>query len=158
MTTYALIFNNNGTIFNSVCYKDSEIPSQECLPPDTQLVSFDETTENFDFLYAYYVDDANKITKDYLPAVDGGSMYDFDSKKFTFQLAPLPPTLIDLIREERAILLKQTDDLMHVPDYPAGYQEQLIAYRAALRDITDNLDPTWENITDVVWPTKPNFI
>lgn len=158
MTTYALIFKNDGTLFNSLYYTAADIPPVDCLPPDTQLVTFDETTENFEFLYAYYVDDVNKITSDYLPPQLGGSTYNFETKQFSFQLAPPAPTLLDMIRAERNLLLARTDALMHVPDYPEGYIDEIMAYRAALRDITDNLDPSWTQITQVVWPTPPNFI
>jgi putative NADH-flavin reductase len=66
--------------------------------------------------------------------------------------------LIDKIRAERNVKIAETDDLVYVPDYPAGYMDQILAYRAALRDITNNIDPAWTDIIHVVWPTKPNFI
>jgi hypothetical protein len=158
MTTYALIFNNDGTMHSTNVYKDAEIPLVELLPPDCRLVTFDETDANFTFLYAYFVEDPDRITNDYMPQSYGGATYDFETNTFTFAPRPPEPSLIDRIRFERNLKIAETDDLVYVPDYPAGYMDQILAYRAALRDITDNIDPAWSDIIHVVWPTKPHFI
>lgn len=158
MTTYALIFNNDGTLHNSHVYQDAEIPPIELLPPDCRLVTFDETTDNFAFLYAYFVADPEFITNSYLPQSMGGATYNFESGTFDFALRPPGPSLIDEIRTERNFRLGKTDELVFVPDYPPGYMDQILAYRAALRDITDSIDPSWTDKTQVVWPTIPAFI
>lgn len=158
MTTYALIFNNDGTLFHSHAFQDAEIPAVELLPPNCSLVTFDETTENFEFLYAYFIEDPDRLTNEYLPQSSGGCTYNFSTRSFAFALRPPEPSLLDKIRTERNQKIADTDDLVYVPDYPAGYMDQLLAYRAALRDITDNIDPAWTDVTHVVWPTKPAFI
>ena len=158
MTTYALIFNNDGTLHNSHVYIDADIPPAELLPPDCGLATFNETIANFAFLYAYFVEDPDRITNDYIPQSWGGATYNFETRSFTFALRDPEPLLIDKIRAERNVKIAETDDLVYVPDYPAGYMDQILAYRAALRDITNNIDPAWTDIIHVVWPTKPNFI
>lgn len=158
MTTYALIFNNDGTLHNSHVYRDANIPTAELLPPDCGLATFNETTANFAFLYAYFVEDPGYITNSYMPQSAGGVTYNFNTSTFTFTERPPAPTLIEEIRTERNMRIAVTDDLVYVPDYPAGYMDQILAYRAALRDITDNIDPSWTDITHVVWPAIPAFI
>jgi hypothetical protein len=53
------------------------------------------------------------------------------------------------LRAKRDILLAETDWWM-MPDRTAT--DEQIAYRQALRDITD----TYTSLEDVVWPTKPD--
>jgi hypothetical protein len=139
-------------------YRNEQIPPTELLPPDCGLATFDETIENFAFIYAYFVEDPEFITKEYVPQSMGGSTYNFETGTFTFVLRPPEPTLIEKIRAERNVRIAKTDDLVYVPDYPPGYMDQVLAYRAALRDITDNIDPSWTDITHVEWPTIPAFI
>lgn len=158
MTTYALIFNNDGTLYNSHVFRDADIPSVELLPPDCGLATFDETTANFAFLYAYFVEDPEHITNGHIPQSYGGATYNFETSTFTFALRPPEPSLLDKVRSERNIRIAKTDDLVYVPDYPAGYMDQILAYRAALRDITNNMDPSWTDIIHVQWPVIPAFI
>ena len=54
-----------------------------------------------------------------------------------------------MLRDERDRRLRETDHWAY-QDRPTMTDEQ-IAYRQALRDITD----TYDSINDVVWPTKP---
>ena len=56
--------------------------------------------------------------------------------------------LLNEVRGKRDELLKETDT-WGLQDYPATAEQ--LAYRQALRDITDN----YTSLEDVVWPTKP---
>lgn len=49
------------------------------------------------------------------------------------------------VRERRNLLLKQTDILVAVPDYPLreGDKEKLIAYRQYLRDLPSEAEFSW---------------
>ena len=57
-------------------------------------------------------------------------------------------TILPMLRFERDNRLKETD-IWGLQDYPASSQQ--LAYRQALRDITDSYD----SLDGVVWPTKP---
>jgi hypothetical protein len=68
----------------------------------------------------------------------------------------LTPTEIDeydnnQIREKRNKLLQETD-WTQLPDVPLNTQQLYLAYRQALREITDQ--PGFPN--NVIWPQKPN--
>lgn len=54
------------------------------------------------------------------------------------------------VRLTRNMLLNDSDHTQ-LPDYPADLKTQWASYRQLLRDIPQ----TYENATDVVWPTKP---
>lgn len=56
--------------------------------------------------------------------------------------------LLNELRGERDKKLEETDT-WGLQDYPAS--DEQLAYRQALRDITDN----YTSLEDVVWPTKP---
>ena len=56
---------------------------------------------------------------------------------------------LEILRYHRTVKLKETDHWAY-QDTPDMTAEQ-IAYRQALRDITDN----YTSMDDVVWPTKP---
>lgn len=151
MTQYALFFNTEtNKPYNMVVYRDAEIPPEDHWPPNTKLFVFDETTENFDMLYGVWVEDQEKVYLDYdafnvvLDPVTG---------EFTFpMLAKL--SNIELIREIRNKKIAETDVFMYAPDLPDSITQQLLAYRQALRDITNGLDP--ETAPDVItWPEMP---
>tara|TARA_B100000780_G_scaffold110917_1_gene77627 strand:+ start:1131 stop:1505 length:375 start_codon:yes stop_codon:yes gene_type:complete len=57
-------------------------------------------------------------------------------------------TILPMLRFERDNRLKETD-IWGLQDYPASSQQ--LAYRQALRDITDS----YNSLDTVVWPTKP---
>jgi len=57
-------------------------------------------------------------------------------------------SVLPMLRFERDNRLKETD-IWGLQDYPASSQQ--LAYRQALRDITDSYD----SLDGVVWPTKP---
>tara|TARA_B110000858_G_scaffold123593_1_gene140951 strand:- start:240 stop:539 length:300 start_codon:yes stop_codon:yes gene_type:complete len=59
-----------------------------------------------------------------------------------------PILLMEQLRNTRDELIKNTDWWM-MPDRTAT--DEQIAYRQALRDITD----TYSSLDEVVWPTKP---
>lgn len=68
----------------------------------------------------------------------------------------------DLVRAERNKLLFQTDYLM-LSDFPISEseKEEVIAYRQALRDITEQPGFPWSGVVDspeVPWPDKPSFL
>ncbi len=159
MAKYGILLKEDGTLHSGFWYKEEEIPELNVLPSDARLFTFDETRSDYEFLYAYFIEDLNKITSAYLPLHKPGAFtYNFESGEFTFNLAPFGPTLLDLVREERNIRIAQTDGLMSVPDYPSALRTQLLAYRQALRDITDNPDPAWTRVEHFPWPEKPDFI
>ena len=56
---------------------------------------------------------------------------------------------LEILRYHRTVKLKETDHWAY-QDTPDMTAEQ-IAYRQALRDITDD----YTSMDDVVWPTKP---
>lgn len=55
---------------------------------------------------------------------------------------------LEALREERNRLLAETD---HFGFSDVTMTDAMTTYRQALRDITD----TYNNLDDVVWPTKP---
>ena len=57
-------------------------------------------------------------------------------------------SVLPMLRFERDNRLKETD-IWGLQDYPASSQQ--LAYRQALRDITDS----YNSLDTVVWPTKP---
>lgn len=68
----------------------------------------------------------------------------------------------DLVRAERNKLLFQTDYLM-LSDFPISEseKEEVIAYRQALRDITEQPGFPWSGAVDspeFPWPDKPSFL
>lgn len=55
------------------------------------------------------------------------------------------------IRFTRNMLLSDSDHTQ-LPDYPADLKSQWATYRQLLRDIPQ----TYSNVSDVIWPTKPD--
>ena len=160
MTTYGFyVKQDTGTTLNGHVFSGADLDAaRNVVPVGCKIVTFDESHTDFDLLYALLVDNSSGLANSYLPVFLGGLVYNFENNEFTFVEAPPPPPLIDLIREERNRRLHLTDDLALVPDYPQELQDAVLNYRAALRDITDNIDPLWKNPEDVVWPTPPDHI
>ena len=158
MAKFGILLKEDGTLHSGFYYKEQDIPDENILPLDARLLVIEDTRSDYEFLYAYFVDDANRITTAYLPLYAPGAFtYNFATSEFTFNLAPVP-NLLDEVRKERNIRIAETDDLMLVPDYPADLMQQLVTYREALRNITNNPDPSWTRIEDFPWPARPSFI
>jgi hypothetical protein len=74
-----------------------------------------------------------------------------DTLDVTFTVEALPAeTIWPVIRARRDALLAPTD-WTQLPDVPLATKEAWATYRQALRDITNQPDPT-----DIVWPTPPS--
>lgn len=158
MAKFGILLKEDGTLHSGFWYKEEDLPNPEVLPPDARLLVIEDTRPNYEFLYAYFVEDTNRITTRYLPlATPGAFNYNWETEEFTFNLAPIPD-LLGEVRRERNKRIEETDGLMLVPDYPADLKQQLIVYRAALRDITNNPDPSWERVEQFPWPERPHFI
>ena len=84
---------------------------------------------------------------------DGSVVIDEDAQPYTPTQEEIDASILEFnmenIRMERNRLLLETDHWAY-QDTPDMTDEQ-IAYRQALRDITD----TYTSLEDVVWPTKP---
>ncbi|PAL25464.1 phage tail assembly chaperone [Sphingopyxis sp. GW247-27LB] len=73
---------------------------------------------------------------------------------------PLAPAdQLAIIRTRRNRLLAATDVMLAVPDYPisAEQREELIAWRAALRDLTATIDQA-APLDSVEWPARPSWL
>lgn len=73
---------------------------------------------------------------------------------------PLDPAdQLAIVRTRRNRLLAATDVMLAVPDYPisAEQRDELLAWRAALRDLTATLDPA-APLDSVQWPARPGWI
>lgn len=159
MAKYGILLKEDGTLFSGFWYKEQDLPDDAHIPPGAKLVTFDETRSDYEFLYAYFIEDTNKITSTYLPLqAPGAFTYNFDTAEFTFNPMPEGPSLLDQVREERNRRIAATDVLVAVPDYPADLMAQVLVYRQALRDITVNPDPSWTDPSQFPWPEKPHFI
>ena len=155
MTQYAIYFRtDDGTVFNTIVFTGAEIPPDSVTPPGAQLVRFDHNTPQFRELYGVLVEDPDKQFSDYIPAIAGGVVYDFNDGTFEFFKVENLDFLND-VRTMRNKLLAETDILAMVPDYPDSVKAELLAYRQALRDLIADLDPSWTHIRDVVWPELP---
>ncbi len=158
MAKFGILLKEDGTLHSGFWYSEENLPAPEVVPQDAKLLVIEDSRQDYEFLYAYFVEDINRITISYLPLYAPGAFnYNFDTDSFTFNLAPVPDVLAE-VRRERNTRIAETDDLMLVPDYPADLKQQLISYRAALRDITNNPDPSWTKIEDFPWPERPHFI
>jgi hypothetical protein len=151
MTQYALFFSTETKKpVNLILFKDAEIPPAYVHPDGQILVTFNETTPNFDLLYGLFVEDPDRNYDQY---DHFNTEYNADTQEFTF-VKRLIISNLELIRTERNTKIKFTDELMHAPDLPSNLRDDLVAYRQALRDITvglsENVDPmTFE------WPELP---
>lgn len=159
MTEFALyIRKENGLPYQTPPYVGDDVePALSVTPPDCELIIINNTNKDYDLLYAMLIEDPNSIAADYLPYQIGGLKYDFENKTFIFEKA-VPFDLAGAVRQERDRLLKQTDDLALVPDYPGDLHDQIVQYRAALRDLPKNLNSKWKTLEDVVWPERPAHI
>lgn len=157
MNKYALlVYKDTGIAGVGSAFVNEQIPTEEFLPPDKVLVEFDETHPDYELLYLLLVDDNIGTGSEYMPPIKGGVKYNFDTKRFEFTKEP-PPNTLEIIRAMRNDMIRNTDDLMLVPDLPQALKDELIAYRQALRDVTANAT----NITPldtIAWPTPPKFI
>ena len=158
MAKFGILLKEDGTLHSGFWYREEDLPNTELLPPDARLLVIEDTRQDYEFLYAYFVEDSNRITTRYLPMqAPNAFIYNWNTGEFTFNLAPIPDLLFE-VRRERNKRIAETDELMLVPDYPSDLKQQLIDYRAALRDITDNPDPSWERVEQFPWPERPHFI
>lgn len=77
--------------------------------------------------------------------------------RVTLQAEEIPPQInaVEYVREQRAYLLANSD-WTQVSDNPLSesQREAWRAYRQALRDMTDDLDPDLP-ITEIEWPAQP---
>lgn len=159
MAKYGILLKDDGTLFSGVRFTEEQLPSNEFIPPGANLFVFDETRSDYEFLYAYFISDDTRLTTEYKAFYQPGAFtFNFETSEFTFSPADIGLSVIEEVRIERGKRIAETDALMMVPDYPADLKSQLLAYRQALRDITNNLDPSWTDPTDFPWPEKPNFI
>lgn len=157
MKKYAiLVFKDTGVAGVAQAFVDEQIPSLNLLPPDKDLVEFDETHPDFDLLYALTIDDTAGVGAEYLAPIQGGVKYNFDTQRFEFT-KDTPPDVFEIARNTRNQMIRETDDLMLVPDMPQSLKDQLVTYRQALRDVTNNLTAD-TNPANIVWPERPHFI
>ena len=151
MTTYALFFSTETQCpASTIIYKDGEIPPASVWPPEQELVTFDETSPDFNLLYGLFVEDKEKIYTDYAYL---HTKYNSSTGTFTFVLKEITPN-IEIIRQERNARITATDKFMFAPDIPDSLKNDLLAYRQALRDITSGLDAD-ATVMTVNWPTIP---
>jgi len=45
---------------------------------------------------------------------------------------------------------------MLIPDLPQSIKNDVVAYRTALRNITDKVGTEWKTVFDVQWPEFPS--
>lgn len=72
---------------------------------------------------------------------------------------PRPDEQLRIIRSQRNRLLKGTDHIVSVPDFAISddRREELIAWRAALRDMPEAVDPS-APFDSVQWPERPDWL
>jgi len=151
MTQYALFFNTQtNKPHSAVIYRDEQIPPQEVWPPNTDLFVFDETTPNFNKLYGIFVDDKEKVYLDYDAF---NTVRDPVTGEFTFPLMEKMSN-IEQIRWERNKKMEESDAFIYAPDLPESIMQELLAYRQALRDITNGIDPETPTY-ELNWPVLP---
>jgi len=74
---------------------------------------------------------------------------------------PLPPDYIPAdvqLRNQRDMLLQQTDTPWGLADYQHPNKQAWLDYRQALRDLPETADPQLDEngqLTNVIWPTPP---
>ena len=67
-------------------------------------------------------------------------------------------SVMDLLKEKRNALLKETDAPWGLADYQHPDKQAWLDYRQALRDLPETADPQLnENgqLTNIVWPEEP---
>lgn len=86
-------------------------------------------------------------------SVVGGDVVALDAQP------PRPDEQLLLVREQRNRMLRGTDYIVAVPDFAISPERltELRAWRAALRDVPDQLDPAapFETVT---WPPRPVWL
>jgi hypothetical protein len=156
MAKYGFLVNSEtGVSVPGPGFRESEFPTS--IPSDTILVKFDESEENFDILYAVFFGDPNKLTVNILPSHQGGVVYNKSNGHFTFNEYDWSINE-DELRQVRNNFLTATDKYLILPDLPQSLQDELIAYRNELRNITSKFGKEWQTIHDVEWPQVPSFI
>ena len=74
---------------------------------------------------------------------------------------PLPPDYIPAdvqLRNQRDMLLQQTDTPWGLADYQHPNKQAWLDYRQALRDLPETAEPQLDEngqLTNVIWPTPP---
>lgn len=156
MAKFGVYFKEDGTVGSNMVFTENHIPPESVTPPGLTLVIVDRSTKDYDILYGLFVEDQDKKYANYVPYTSGGITYNFDTKEFSFAISEERDIrFIDEVRVDRDQRLKFTDELALIPDLPDSLKAELIEYRQQLRDITKNIDPSWESMNQVVWPELP---
>jgi hypothetical protein len=156
MTKYGfLIYSDTGIPVYNSGFAEEAIPPSNLLPNNSEIVTFDETTPHFELLHAFFFGDPNRLTIEYKAAVDGGVIYDTATKTFSFHKQDFSIKL-DEVKIVRNQLLAATDKYMLIPDLPQTIKDDVLAYRATLRDITTKVGTEWHTVFDVQWPEFPS--
>lgn len=156
MAVYGLIVNRDtGLPHLNYGLTEEQMPDDLFIPHGCALVKFDDDHKDAALLKALLFVDHENMSVDYKQPVEGGIKYNFDTNTFTFEKINFELN-IDALRAVRNNFLSQTDKYMMIPDLPDDIKQELLVYRAALRDATSKVGTEWKTIHDVEWPEFPN--
>lgn len=91
---------------------------------------------------------------------DGKAIVCLDGQVFAQEPAgPSPDAQMEIIRTMRDGLLRASDAMVGVPDFPISEvrRTELIAWRAQLRDLPAQIDPA-APLDTVQWPARPTWL
>lgn len=155
MVNFAILINKTtGVPIQEYAYTGDDILTEDLIPSGAEQVIVTDSNPNFELIKAFFFGDPNKLTVEYKLVRHGGIKYDFNTKSFTFHKEDTSINL-DVIRNIRNDMLKQTDKYMLVPDLPEDIKAELITLRNTLRNITSKVGTEWKTIYDIQWPTFP---
>ena len=156
MKKYGILINSQtGVPVRNTGFQELEIPSGNILPLNTEVVIFTNSTPDFNLLQAFFFTDPDRLTTEYKQPIQGGVVYDFNTKSFNFHKEDYSIKLDD-VKFVRNQLLSNTDKYMLIPDLPQSIKNDVVAYRTALRNITDKVGTEWKTVFDVQWPEFPS--
>lgn len=155
MAQYGILVDTvTGIPVHDAGLEEINFPPESALAPGVDLVTFTESTPNFNLLRAFFFGDPDRLTADYKLSTNGGVVYNKVDNTFTFHKQDISIDL-DKLKNFRNQLLKATDKYMLIPDLPQNIKTELLAYRQALRDSPAKVNREWKTVYDVQWPEFP---
>jgi hypothetical protein len=149
-----LVDSDTGVPIDNIGFKESEFPST--IPSHTMLVKFNQSTPDFEKIYAMFFGDPNRLTVDLLLPHEGGVVYNKSNNTFTFTEIDWSIN-IEEFKKVRNNMITSTDKYMLLPDLPQNLKDEIVSYRQQLRDITKKVGTEWKTVHDINWPTPPSF-
>ena len=153
----------NGYCFNSWAYKENEEPPASAVPDGVRFVWITDEHPQWEQAYRIFVDDDTEGESPWAeyqgPKTVGGPQYDFTLGTFTFPKIDVEEDLLTECRRIRDEQLDASDYFMLLDDVPEDMMNQVIAWRAELRELPNKvLSGEWTHKREIVYSPVPVFL